>query len=637
MDLENRIKELTTLIKKYQDSYYNGESEISDQEFDALWNELTSIDPENPILHTIGMDSGSVFKKCEHLIHMFSQNKAEDHFAFRKWAKDHYEKEGYVVQNKCDGSSIELQYEKGKFVKAITRGNGYIGDDVTCNIVKANGYPKELNDVKFSGSVRGEVLIFHEIFNKYLKDSKNFRNAANGIMKRKNSENANMLNIVVYDVYDKNKTFKTELEKIEWMRNNGFDVVDTKIIKDIEDIIKYRDEISIDRFSMISYDIDGIVIKCNDVDVLDSERDRPLRQIAFKFSLDEQPTIVKDVEWSVCGKTRTPVAICDPVYLCGTTVQRANLVNIGLINSMNLKIGSKVMMVKRGEIIPKIERVIFTPDNFKEIEFPKECEYCGSKLVSSETQLYCPNKKCSNTLIHRLIRWCSVNKIYGIGEKIAELLYKSGIKTIKDLYNCSETELCRCLGSEKIGNKIYPIIQKTKNEMNVGRFIAGYDIDGVGEKTVKNICEVLKPSTLEELLNLKEEDLKNHSGFSDISSKNIYNQFNENKDDLIELSKIINVKIEYKSKSNTSTSNGIPWLSDKNIAITGNLNTMNREKARELIESVDGKLVSSVNKNTDFLVTNDPDGNSSKLVSARKLGIKIINESEFINLLSGTF
>ena len=637
MDLKNRIKELTTLIKKYQDSYYNGESEISDQEFDALWNELTSIDPENPILHTIGMDSGSVFKKCEHLIHMFSQNKAEDHFAFRKWAKDHHEKEGYVVQNKCDGRSIELQYENGKFVKAITRGNGYIGDDVTCNIVKANGYPKELNDIKFSGSVRGEVLIFHEIFNKYLKDSKNCRNAANGIMKRKNSENANMLNIVVYDVYDKNKTFKTEMEKIEWMRNNDFDVVDTKIIKDIEDIIKYRDEISIDRFSMIPYDIDGIVIKCNDVDVLDSERDRPLRQIAFKFSLDEQPTIVKDVEWSVCGKTRTPVAICDPVYLCGTTVQRANLVNIGLINSMNLKIGSKVMMVKRGEIIPKIERVIFTPDNFKEIEFPKECEYCGSKLVSSETQLYCPNKKCSNTLIHRLLRWCSVNKIYGIGEKIAELLYKSGIKTIKDLYNCSETELCNCLGSEKIGTKIYPIIQKTKNEMNVGRFIAGYDIDGVGEKTVKNICDVLKPSTLEELLNLKEEDLKNHSGFSDISSKNIYNQFNENKDDLIELSKIINVKVEYKSKTNASTSNGIPWLSDKNIAITGNLNTMNREKARELIESVDGKLVSSVNKNTDFLVTNDPDGNSSKLVSARKLGVRIINESEFVNLLSGTF
>ena len=374
LDVTDRISKLTALIKKYQDSYYNGESEISDQEFDTLWNNLASLDPNNPILHTVGMDSGSAFKKCEHIIHMFSQNKAEDHFAFRKWAKDHKENSGYIVQNKCDGSSIELQYEKGIFIKAVTRGNGYVGDDVTCNIIKAKGYPKELKDKSFSGAIRGEVLVFHDTFNKYLKDSKNCRNAANGIMKRKDSENANLLNIVVYDAYNKNKVFKTEMGKIQWLIDNGFDVVDTKIINDVEDIIKYRDEISISRFTDIPYDIDGIVVKCNNVDFSDIKRDRPLKQIAFKFSLDEQPTIVRNVEWSVSGKTRTPVAICDPVYLCGTTVKRANLVNIGLINTMNLKIGSKVMMVKRGEIIPKIERVLFTPIDAINIEFPKVCE-----------------------------------------------------------------------------------------------------------------------------------------------------------------------------------------------------------------------------------------------------------------------
>ena len=634
LDVTDRISKLTALIKKYQDSYYNGESEISDQEFDTLWNNLASLDPNNPILHTVGMDSGSAFKKCEHIIHMFSQNKAEDHFAFRKWAKDHKENSGYIVQNKCDGSSIELQYEKGIFIKAVTRGNGYVGDDVTCNIIKAKGYPKELKDKSFSGAIRGEVLVFHDTFNKYLKDSKNCRNAANGIMKRKDSENANLLNIVVYDAYNKNKVFKTEMGKIQWLIDNGFDVVDTKIINDVEDIIKYRDEISISRFTDIPYDIDGIVVKCNNVDFSDIKRDRPLKQIAFKFSLDEQPTIVRNVEWSVSGKTRTPVAICDPVYLCGTTVKRANLVNIGLINTMNLKIGSKVMMVKRGEIIPKIERVLFTPIDAINIEFPKVCEYCGSKLVSSETQLYCPNKKCSNTLIHRLIKFCSVNKIYGIGEKVAELLYKSGIKSIKDLYTCSEKDFCKCLNSDKLGQKIYPLIQKTKKEMNVCKFIAGYDMDGIGEKTVKSICEVLEPNSLNDLLSLREDDLKNHSGFSDISSKNIYDQFRENKEDLLELSKIINVKMNNKSKNAEGM---VPWLADKNIAITGNLNSMTREEAKAAIESVNGNFVTSVSKNTDFLVTNDPNGTSSKLVSARKNGVDIIDENTFLNLLKGRY
>lgn len=636
----DRIKFLEDTITKAQNAYYNGEDvTMSDAEFDALWDELMELDPKNPILHKVGKDSGSAFEKAEHIMHMNSQKKCTNAEEFREWARNH--PGNYLVEYKCDGSSIELQYSNGKFVRAVTRGNGEIGDDVTENI-KEIKFPKDLKDKSFNGAVRGEVLLSHETFNTHFKDKANCRNAANGIMKRKNSKEAKYLSIVVYDAARLVNGFKTETSKIQWLHDNGFDVVYTKSYsnenfdKVVEEIIQFRDQIAIDRFKDVWYDIDGLVIKCSEIHDGDDAKDRPDYQIAFKFSLMEQPTVVRAVDWSASGKTRTPVAITDPVYLCGTTVKRANICNVGLIRKMGLKIGSRVMMVKRGEIIPKIERVL--ESSGIDIAFPTVCEFCGSKLIVTDSQIYCPNKECSNTIIHRIVKWASVNKIYGIGESVARYLLENGIATIKDLYTASESKIISAVKSDKIGKKLKANINNAKN-IPVAKFIAGYDLDEIGEITIKNICKALKPNTLEELLNISEGKLASCSGFSEISSENICNQFREYKTELLELANVVgvNMPVEFDNTFGGITDGkGYPWLGNQHVAFTGELVSMKRSAAEEMLERVGGIVDKKVTSKTRFVVANAP-SNSSKYKDAIAKGINIINEEEFFHLLRGTF
>ena len=630
--ITDEINYLVNQIQKYQNEYYNGESTISDAEFDILWDRLTEIDPDNPILHKVGKDSGSAFEKCEHLMHMNSQQKCTNAEKFREWTRKNPRDE-YIVQNKCDGSSIELRYGNSKFEKAVTRGNGVIGDDVTCNVGRAKGVVKNLKD-DGAYAVRGEVVLYHDDFNKYFKDKANCRNAANGIMKRKDSEDADKLTVVVYDVVRIGEPqFKTEYAKFQWLIDNGFIVCDTMFMSNIEDIIKLRDELSTSRFEKIPYDIDGIVIKCPEVDLEDQKRDRPDKQIAFKFILSEQSTVTRDVEWSVNGKTRTPVAICDPVYLCGTTVKRANICNLGLIKRLGLKIGSTVVMVKRGEIIPKIERVLFTPNDAIDIQFPEVCECCGSKLVVTDTELYCPNKSCPNTLIHRLVKWASVNNIYGIGPSVAEDLFNNGIKTVKDLYLASTDALAKAINSTKEAEKIKKHLDNNRKVL-VKRFIAGYDLDEIGETTVKNICEALKPKSLKELLEINSAQLESCTGFSTISAEKICDQFREFKDDLLELSKI--VEVEMPNTESVTYDGGVSHLYNTHVAFTGEFATMKRKQAEDMLEQVGGHVDKKVTNNTRFLVANTP-SSSSKYVDAVKYNTSIINEGEFIKLLRGSW
>lgn len=633
------INELEKIINRAQDRYYQSEdAEMSDAEFDGYWNELAKRDPDNPILHRVGSDLGnSIYEKVNHMIPMGSQNKANEAYEFIDWARKY--PGDYIVEYKCDGSSIELQYKNGVFEKAVTRGNGYIGDDVTDNIKQVKNIPFTLKDKGFTGAVRGEVLLMHDVFNEHFKDKANCRNAANGIMKRKNSIDAKYLSIIAYDVGSLNRIFKLEIDKLIWLKDNGFEIVYAERYpyksdgSQIDRIIKFRDELSSSRFTTIQYDIDGIVVKSAEVDMDDLKKDRPDKQIAFKFILNEQPSKVRAIEWYVNGKTRTPVAVCDPVYLCGTTVQRANLCNLGLISKLNLKIGSTVMMVKRGEIIPKIERVLNTPPDAKPIEFPKVCNCCGSNLVITDTQIYCPNPECENTIIHHILKWCKVNKIYNIGDTIAANLVRSGIvKSIYDLYKTKEISFSMVM-PPKIAKKVYNQI-KTKKEMYLTKFIAGYDMDGIGEKTVREIVDAVKPNTLEEFLSIKPEDLIYHTGFAELSAESICEQFAMNKAELLELATIINVKMP---KPFIDVNAGVSHVSGLNIVITGELEHMSRDKAKEMLEDLGAKLQSKVTSTTDYLVCNSKYSSSSKYRDAVKLGKNIINEHELLTLMQGTF
>lgn len=629
------IKELEEKIKQAQDDYYNGMGKISDQEFDDMWNELQEKDPDNEIFKKVGKDSGSAFAKAKHMMICGSQNKCNETSEFLDWYNKFGREKELIVEYKCDGSSIELQYENGKFIKAVSRGNGVIGDDVTENISKAQGVVKELKDSDFTGSVRGEVLLFHNTFNKYFKDSNaNCRNTANGIMKRKNSEYANLLNIICYDVYNQHDPdyFKKEIDKINWLKDQKFDVVTYFYMAGLnssQDIIDLRDKLSSSRFSTIEYDIDGLVIKCMDIDKDDMKKVRPDKQIAFKFILSEQPTIVRKVEWYANGKTRTPVAVCDPVYLCGTTVQRANLCNPSIIfDHLHLKIRSRVMMVKRGEIIPKIDRVLDTPSDATDIIIPDTCEFCGSKLIIKPTKVYCPNRSCVNTIVHRIVKWVNVNKIYGLGPALAEALVREGIITkIKDLYTTKVEEISNVM-SPKIARKIIENINRTQN-ISLAKFIAGYDLDNVGELMIEKVIETKKIKNLEELLNLTPSDIERIPGFAGLASQNLYDELHAYETELRDLNKILSVEGYKDNIPNDQLAN---YVAGKVFVFTGPLMTMSRDQAKEIVLKLGGKFGTNVTSNTNYLVTNE-ESTSRKYQEAIKLSIPIINEKQFYELI----
>lgn len=632
----SRINELVSLIKRYQTSYYNGEGEISDAEFDALWDELKNLDPENEILKKIGTDSGN-FAKLRHVMPMGSQEKAANPEQFLGWASKHVYDE-YFVEFKLDGASLELQYEHGKLVHAVTRGDGTIGDDITVNAKKMNGVAAALFDlagnlIDYSGGIRGEVIMTHDVHKEKFSDKANCRNAANGLMKRKDGEGCEYLKLIVYDAFSPsgNQPFNDEESKVNWLKSCGFNTVPLKICKSPQEVIEYRSHI-MDIRNQLEYDIDGLVIKERQINFQDASRARPDRQIAFKFSLEEAVTILRCVDWSVNGGTYTPVAIFDEVELNGTKVQRASLANPDTMKALGVKIGCKVVVVKRGEIIPKIESVIHEDALCESpVVFPDKCECCGSKLIDNGSRLYCPNKKCSKRILHQLLKWVQVADIRDLGETLVTQLFEKGkVQSISDLYKLSAEDLTpfflneeslaaekKSLGAEKVAASI-----QNHRKMSLAVFVAGFDIEGIGETTVEKLVAA-GFNTLNALLNMTVEQASAVYGFAEILAKTTVDGLNEN---ALEMRFLAENFVEIVQDSAGK-------LVGKSFCFTGELHSMKRNDAEALVKANGGTCKSSVTKDLSYLVTNDVSSGSSKNQKAVKFGIPVINEEQFFKML----
>jgi DNA ligase (NAD+) len=629
---QDRISTLERLIRQYQASYYNGEAEISDAEFDALWDELRSLDPSNPIFTQVGRDSVDGFPKAAHLIPMGSQEKAANPAEFRAWAEK-TAAPSYVVQYKLDGASLELQYEGGRLVRAVSRGDGVIGDDITPNARRMKGVITRL-DVPFTGGVRGEVLMPRSIWKTKYQDKANCRNAANGIMRRKDGLGCEDLELVCYDVSDpSNDTlFVDELEKISWLQGRGFLVTPAKVFTDVDAIICYREAVAAQR-EHLPYDIDGLVVKDRRTDMADLRRARPERQIAFKFDLEEAVSILRAVEWSESGSTYTPIGIVDPVRLAGTTVQRANLNNPDMIRALGLKIGSPVRVVKRGEIIPKIEGLALSamdnidPDTLKDIDLPKLCGTCGTALVDAGTRLYCPNLQCPKRIHHRIEKWISVLDIREFGDKLLQRLYESGRLTrIADLYSLTEEELSAMDRMGELSAKKVIRHLRTPRTLSLSAFIAGFDFDGVGELIMERVTGA-GYNTLEKLRSATVEDLSRIFGLGEITARTIVEGLVETKDDMdaVLATGLISIAPPPSEESQV--------LRGYSFCFTGELRSMKRSEAEDKIKALGAQAKASVVKDLSFLVTNDPGSGSSKNQKAQELGIPVINEEQFLALL----
>jgi DNA ligase (NAD+) len=651
----DRIRALEGLIVKYQKSYYDGEAEISDGEFDLLWDELKNLAPGSPVLKKVGAGSDGAsggrgsdsasgvaftvdgFPKANHIMPMGSQDKAANPEEFRAWAQKQKVSE-FLVQYKLDGASLELQYKKGKLFQAITRGDGIIGDEITANARRMAGIPEKL-DIPFSGGVRGEVIMTREIWKKKYADKANCRNAANGIMRRKDGDGCEDLVLITYDAMsDENDNFFSgESQKIEWLGKRGFQTTVTTVCHSAKEVIAYREKITRMR-DKIPIDIDGLVVKDPVSDAADLRRSRPEKQIAFKFELETAFSILRQVEWSESGATYTPIGIVDPVHLAGTTVQRANLNNPGMIRSLGLKIGSAVSVVKRGEIIPKIEGIAPTgalPEaamsaKKQDIEFPVRCAVCGADLIDAITRLYCPNTACPKRLLHRLEKWVSVLDIRELGEKLLRQLFdKERVRRIADLYSLNAEELA---AYERMGElsaaKVIRHIQ-TKRELPLAAFVAGFDLEGVAETTMEKVAAA-GFDTLEKLRRAGVGDLAAVYGLGHITATVIVDGLKET---AAEMDAVLAAGVIGIAPPPSEEAQPLRGLS---FCFTGELSSMKRGQAEEKIKALGASAKTSVVKELSYLVTNDPGSGSGKNKKARELGVKIIDEKQFLALLAGT-
>jgi DNA ligase (NAD+) len=637
---KGRVKTLEALIRNHQKSYYDGEAEIGDAEFDMLWDELKSLDPGNPIFATLGADAVDGFPKARHLIPMGSQEKAAGPEEFRAWAAklalpDSSQGRTFVVQYKLDGASLELQYEKGKLRRAVTRGDGIVGDDITPNARRMAGVLSGLA-APFTGGVRGEVVMTHEVWKEKHSDKANCRNAANGIMRRKDGAGCEDLRLISYDasVEGDDGYFKDEAQKIGWLREQGFEVTVSKEFSDPEEVIRYRSLVAQERKNL-GIDIDGLVVKDKVTDMADLRRARPERQIAFKFDLETAFSILRSVEWSESGATYTPIGVVDPVRIAGTTVQRANLNNPDMIRSLGLMIGSAVSVVKRGEIIPKIEGLApegaidaaLLPKQKTAILFPTRCDSCGADLVDGGARLYCPNPLCPKRLHHRLEKWVSVLDIRELGDKLLRQLFDKGcLRQIADLYTLAAPELAALdrMGEISAAKVIRHI--RDPRELSLAAFVAGFDFDGVGE-TIMDKVAAAGFDTLEKLRCAAVEDLAAVYGLGEISARTIVEGLAETG---AEMDRVLAAGIIGIAPPPPADSQPLRGCS---FCFTGELVSMKRKEAEERIKALGGSAKTSVVKDLSFLVTNDPESKSAKNVKARELGVAIIDEARFLDLL----
>jgi DNA ligase (NAD+) len=639
----DRIKQLASEIEKHKKSYYSGNEQIMDAEYDRLEAELRILDPENPVLRQIGDNKTGKggFPKIKHRMVVGSLYKAADKSEFWNWFKKYCDERIFICEEKIDGSSLELQYDNGKLSRIVTRGNGRVGEDVynTAQEQKIGQLPQMLKTNLFTGAIRGEVVLKNSVFReKYAGENANPRNTCAGIIKRKDGIGCEDLIFIAYDVYPPPGPF--EYDKIKFLGKNKFILPKYQLFNrtgdDVKngspmlygDICAFRDDMQSlrgDEVNGSDYNYDGIVVKRNTLNAEDAERDYPNFQIAFKFDLDIAVSEVTNVIWYANGKTRTPVVEFNPVQLHGTTVKHALLYNPRIFRNHDIRMGSVVHVTKGGEIIPKIIKTLNNEKSGKKFKIPEICEFCKTKLVETDAELYCPNKNCSSTKLHAVAKWIKVHEIMYLGDaSLLSLMQSNLVKDSADLYSLTPTVITEKtdIGSA-MALKICQEIQTVGKETTIPKFIGGLDIPNIDRQTVKLIVKHWNCKSLNELLSLEPEKILEVKGIGESTVSSFVTGLAENKILIAKLASIVNFKDSIDTPGR---------LFGKTIVITGVITGMTRDTLQKKIEASGGNVSNTVSKSVSFLVT-DENNISLKRSKAEKLGIPIITSSKLIEML----
>ena len=660
MSAQKRIEELISLINYHNEKYYNQDSpEIEDFEYDNLMKELIKLEEENPELKRNDSPSNRVggkpldkFEQVVHKIPMLSLSNAYSWEDLKDFDSRVREAVGadveYVVEFKIDGLSVGLNYNNGIFESGATRGNGIVGENITKNLMTIKNIPLNI-DEKGELTVRGEVYIskkdFEEI-NKIQEEQDqplyaNPRNLAAGSLRQLDSKLTakRPLDIFIFNLEDINsKQFKTHSESLEYLKQQGFHVSpEFKVFKTMDEIIehiKYWTEHRED----LGFGIDGMVIKVNNLaqrEQMGYTAKSPRWAIAYKFPAERKETKLLDIVVEV-GRTGTitPTAVLEPIRLAGTTVSRATLHNEDYINEKDIKINDTVLVQKAGDIIPQVVEVIKEKRTGEEIEFkmPEECPVCGEPTVrlEGEAAVKCINISCPAQIRRGIIHFASreAMDIDGLGESIITLLLKQDlIKDISDLYYLKKEQISvlERMGDKSATNLINAINKSKENDL--WRFINGLGIKLIGTKAAKILASEFKD--LDKLMNATEQELINLEEFGQTMADSVVEFFKEEKNiSVIEKLKEAGVN----TKLIESDDADIPKIFEKmKIVLTGTLPTLKRNDAKEMIEKRGGKATSSVSKSTSFVLAGEEAG--SKLTKANDLGIKVIDEEKFLQLI----
>ena len=656
--MKERYDELIKLIEKANYDYYTLDNPtVTDREYDNWMSELLDIEERHPEIkrkdspsEKIGGEVISEFKKVEHKIGMFSISDVfneSEIVAFDERIRKEFPNPSYVCELKIDGLAVSLQYEKGILKRAATRGNGLVGEDITHNVKTIGTIPLRLNkpvDIEVRGEIYMPLKAFNELNEKRLKNGEpifqNPRNAAAGSIRQLDSSVAKSrkLDAFLYHVPETDK--KTHYEALMELKELGFIVnPNIRLVKNIDEILDYINEWTARR-GELPYDIDGIVIKVNDIHMqreLGFTAKYPRWVIAYKFPAEDVKTRLTDIVCTV-GRTGqiTPNAVFDPVKVMGSTIRRATLHNGDYINSKNLKIGDNIFVHKAGDVIPEVVGPCLEDRTGNEREFvmPDKCPICGAGLVLTESgiDLKCPNDLCPARNIESLIHFCDrkAMNIEGLGERIIEDFYNMKfITSIIDIYNIKDRkeELIELEGfGDKSVNKLLDNIEKSKQN-SLEKLLFAIGISGIGEKNAKILAK--KFMNIDNLMNASLEDLTNISDVGPILANSIYNFFKDADNiKLINDLKKIGMNMNYlgaQIKENEE-------LLNKRIVVTGTLKKYTRDEIQNLIELNGGLWSTSVTKKTYAVIVGENPG--SKYDKAKELNIPIWTEEDFDKVIN---
>lgn len=652
-EAEKRAAELRAVIEKHNHNYYDLDNPtIEDDEYDALMRELRGIEQQYPELstpdsptHRVGGTVSSSFEKVQHVVQMGSLQdifSEEEVRAFITAVMEQGAHE-FTVEPKIDGLSVSLEYQDGVLVRGSTRGDGFVGENITANLKTIRSIPLRLNDAPEFIEVRGEVYMPRKSFAALCEEQerngdplpKNPRNAAAGSLRQKDSSvtASRKLDIFCFNLQQiRGKELTTHSQSLEYMQSLGFHVIpDYRVVHTADEAVERIREIGEMRRSL-PFDIDGAVVKVNSFALrteIGATTKVPKWAVAFKYPPEEKETTLNEIEINV-GRTGalTPVAVFDPVQLAGTTVSRAILHNQDIITDKDIRVGDRIVVRKAGDIIPEVVRSVSHREGSEPYFIPNVCPICGAEALRDEDEavIRCQNIDCPAQLARSIEHFASRNamNIEGLGEAIVQQLLDNGfVHNVADLYELDVQTVMQITGGVKSAENLIASIEGSKKR-GLDRLVFALGIRGIGQRAAVLLCE--KFGSMEAIMEALPLEICSIDGFGQIMADSVYNAMQEpHRIKLIERLREHGVNMTYDSGKVADD------LAGKTFVLTGTLPTMTRDQAKSLIESHGGKCSGSVSKKTTYVVAGEEAG--SKLTKAQELGITVLSEQELLELI----